>query len=312
MTGVYTDNQPDFTWLQPYEEKSFSQYFMPYKHIGMVKNASIDAAVSLDMDRSEGIAQIGVYVTSPFRKAVVELSSQRRIYIKESVDLEPSKAFVQKINLLAEDEDDELCLTVKDAAGRELISYQPQKKQVEQMPAAAAPLPEPEELRTNEELYLAGQHLEQYRHATFEPEAYYLEGLKRDKNDSRINVAYGTLLLRRGLYSASEACFRKAISRITWCNSNPYDGEAYYQLGLSLKHQGRMDEAFSAFYKSVWSAAWQDSGYFSLAQIATEKGNYEEALELVERSIIRNARNYKARNLKSVPFFVSWATTKRQ
>ncbi|MBJ8190835.1 tetratricopeptide repeat protein, partial [Bacillus cereus] len=182
---------------------------------------------------------------------------------------------------------------------QELISYQPKKKEVEQMPAAAAPLPEPEELRTNEELYLAGQHLEQYRHATFEPEAYYLEGLKRDKNDSRINVAYGTLLLRRGLYSESEECFRKAISRVTWRNSNPYDGEAYYQLGLSLKYQERMDEAFAAFYKSVWSAAWQDSGYFSLAQIATEKGNYEEALELVERSIIRNARNYKARNLKS-------------
>ncbi|ALA40569.1 tetratricopeptide repeat containing protein [Paenibacillus peoriae] len=299
MTGVYTDNQPDFTWLQPYEEKSFSQYFMPYKHIGMVKNASIDAAVNLELNRSEGTAQIGVYVTSSFRDAVVELSSQRKVYIQETLDLTPNKAFMQKTVILAEDEDYELCLTVKDATGRELISYQPKKKEVEQMPAAAAALPEPEELRTNEELYLVGQHLEQYRHATFEPEAYYLEGLKRDKNDSRINVAYGTLLLRRGLYSESEECFRKAISRVTWRNSNPYDGEAYYQLGLSLKYQERMDEAFAAFYKSVWSAAWQDSGYFSLAQIATEKGNYEEALELVERSIIRNARNYKARNLKS-------------
>lgn len=35
MTGVYTDNQPDFTWLQPYEEKTFKQYFMPYKDIGV-------------------------------------------------------------------------------------------------------------------------------------------------------------------------------------------------------------------------------------------------------------------------------------
>ena len=31
MTGVYTDNQPDFTWLKPMEEKTFTQYFMPYK-----------------------------------------------------------------------------------------------------------------------------------------------------------------------------------------------------------------------------------------------------------------------------------------
>lgn len=34
MTGVYTDNQPDFTWLKPFEEKTFTQYFMPYKAVG--------------------------------------------------------------------------------------------------------------------------------------------------------------------------------------------------------------------------------------------------------------------------------------
>lgn len=34
MIGVYTDNQPDFTWLKPFEEKTFTQYFMPYKAVG--------------------------------------------------------------------------------------------------------------------------------------------------------------------------------------------------------------------------------------------------------------------------------------
>ncbi len=29
MTGVFTDNQPDFTWLAPYEEKVFVQNFLP-------------------------------------------------------------------------------------------------------------------------------------------------------------------------------------------------------------------------------------------------------------------------------------------
>ena len=40
MTGMYTDNQPDFSWLQPYEEKSWVQYFMPYSEVGYVKNAT--------------------------------------------------------------------------------------------------------------------------------------------------------------------------------------------------------------------------------------------------------------------------------
>lgn len=30
MAGIFTDNQPDFTWLKPNEQKEFEQYFLPY------------------------------------------------------------------------------------------------------------------------------------------------------------------------------------------------------------------------------------------------------------------------------------------
>ncbi|RAP78604.1 DUF5107 domain-containing protein [Paenibacillus montanisoli] len=299
MTGVYTDNQPDFSWLQPYEEKAFKQYFMPYKNIGVVKNATIDAAVNLEVDPSEAKAAVQVYATSRFEKATVELRTARGSYMQEIVDLSPNNTFKSIVPMRGDDQEHDLILTVKDTSGRVLVSYQPKKAEIEQVPDAAKPLPEPKELKTNEQLYLAGLHLEQYRHATFEPEAYYLEGLNRDASDIRINVAYGTLLLRRGLYAESEKHFRAAIGSLTWRNPNPYDSEAYYQLGVALKMQGRDREAFAALYKSVWSAAWQDSGYFTLAQIACSNGAYEEALELADRSLIRNARHYKARDLKT-------------
>lgn len=50
MTGVFTDNQPDFAWLQPYEEKSWTQYFMPYAQVGYVKNASKDFIMNLTVE----------------------------------------------------------------------------------------------------------------------------------------------------------------------------------------------------------------------------------------------------------------------
>ncbi len=299
MTGVYTDNQPDFTWLQPYEEKSFKQYFMPYKNIGVVKNASINAAVNLEVDEKTREAVVLAYTTSVFVGATVVLKGSRRTYVKEVVELSPTQTFKSVITLDENDQPHDLNLSVRDANGNLLISYQPAKPSVEQVPDAAKLLLEPAELKTNEQLYLAGLHLEQYRHATFEPEAYYHEGLKRDPSDSRINVAYGTLLLRRGLFTEAESHFRTAVKSLTWRNPNPYDSEALYQLGMALKLQGRLEEAFAALYKSTWSAAWQDAGYFSLAQIACEKGAYAEALELVERSLVRNSRNYKARHLKA-------------
>ncbi|CAI6083716.1 hypothetical protein COHCIP112018_04088 [Cohnella sp. JJ-181] len=299
MTGVYTDNQPDFTWLAPYEEKSFTQYFMPYKNIGVVKNASVDAAVNLEIDDAAREATVQAYATSVFEGAVIELRGRSRIYLRETVSLSPTSTFKSVVTLDEGDLAHDLTVSIASAEGRVLIAYRPAAPSIEDVPEAAKPLPEPQELRTNEQLYLAGLHLEQYRHATFEPEAYYAEGLKRDPSDIRINVAYGTLLLRRGRFAEAEAHFRAAVKSLTWRNPNPYDGEALYQLGFALKLQGKDKEAFAALYKSTWSAAWQDAGYFTLAQIAASKGAYGEALELAERSIVRNARNYKARHLKA-------------
>ena len=59
-----------------------------------------------------------------------------------------------------------------------------------------------------EELYLTGLHIEQYRHATYRPDPYYLEALKRDAGDIRTNNAYGSLLMRRGCFLEAEKHFR--------------------------------------------------------------------------------------------------------
>lgn len=55
MAGVYTDNQPDFTWLQPYEEKSFVQYFLPYRELGVVKNASKDLLLNVEQEGESSV-----------------------------------------------------------------------------------------------------------------------------------------------------------------------------------------------------------------------------------------------------------------
>lgn len=296
MTGIYADNQPDFSWLQPYEEKSFKQYFMPYKTIGDVKNASVDAAVNLTVDAA--VATLQVYATGSFPDATIQLASQQRVYLTETVHLAPTQVFATTAVLLAPDQLYDLTVTVQDKHGKSLLVYRPEAPKIERIPEAAEPLPLPQEMSSNEALYLAGLHLEQYRHATFQPELYYQEGLRRDPSDIRINVAYGTLLLRRGLFRESETLFRTAIASLTRYNDNPADSEAYYQLGLALKLQGRFDEAFAALYKATWSGAWQESGYFTLAQIACIKQDYAEALQLVERSLVHNCRNYTARHLK--------------
>src|SRR5580658_724493 len=45
MAGVYTDNQPDFSFLAPGETKSFSQFWYPVREIGPPQAANVDAAL---------------------------------------------------------------------------------------------------------------------------------------------------------------------------------------------------------------------------------------------------------------------------
>jgi tetratricopeptide (TPR) repeat protein len=295
MCGAFTDNQPDFSWIQPGEEKSFTQIFMPYKQVGAVKNASSEAVLNLEV--AGGQAHLGVYVTRP-RQVTVRLAYRDVILYEKSLALDPQLALTESVLLPAGAVPQDLALSVLDGEG-ELLSYTPLPDEKPDIPAPAQPAPAPEQVASNDELFLHGLHLEQYRHATREPEAYYLEALRRDPLDSRCNNALGLLLYRRGVFAQAETHFRAAIQRQTQRNPNPYDGEPYYNLGLALTMQGRFREAFDAFYKAVWNAAWQDAAYFQLARLACLQGDIPQAQDLLEHSLGRNCRHHQARHLKT-------------
>lgn len=124
MTGVYTDNQPDFTWLKPMEEKTFTQYFMPYKAVGAVKNASIHAVINLDVEE-EGI-RVVAYGTQEYPQARVLLTYGNEILLDETTKLSPVKTFETVIHTQVEDETG-LTLRVLDGE-KELVAYRPLKK----------------------------------------------------------------------------------------------------------------------------------------------------------------------------------------
>lgn len=296
MTGMYCDNQPDFTWLKPFEEKTFTQYFMPYKAAGYVKNASRECAVNLET--ADGHAQVTVYATAVYAGARIRLMQGDAPLLDEHATISPVDVFTADIPFTGDAES--LHLTVATSGGRKLIEYAPEKAKVEEIPAPAAPARPPEDIATVEELYLTGLHIEQYRHATYLPDPYYQEGLKRDPGDIRCNNAYGTLLLRRGQFAESEKYFRAAIARMTERNPNPYDSEAYVNLGIALRYQGREDEAYDAFYKATWTAAQQESAHYFLACIDSARGEYESALMHIDRSLVRNAHSLKARALRGL------------
>lgn len=242
-------------------------------------------------------SRLKLFATSAQQGLHIVVRKAGNICFEQTCDLSPEQVFdrLVPVNDLSETE-----VIIYGTNGREKLSWRAEPETIKEVPEAARPALAPEEIKTNEELYLTGLHLEQYRHATYCPTDYYLEALRRDNEDARCNNAMGLWLIRKGQFAQAEPYLRKAISRLTEKNPNPYDGEAFYNLGLALKFQGKNDEAYNSFYKSCWNAAWQDAGYYSLAQISVSRGNWEEALGEIEKSLLRNWHNLRGRHLKAM------------
>lgn len=298
MTGVYTDNQPDFSWIMPNEERTFKQYFLPYKEIGYVKNAGRDAAVNLEITSEKII--IKVYVTAVQEDLHIILKNKDKTLSDIKTNLSPKEAFSKELIISNIAEESDLVLEVFDKFKKLLISYRPVRDEGKAIPPPAKPIGDPKEIESNEDLYLAALHLEQYRHATYSPVTYYKEALRRDSSDIRCNNALGNWYVRHGQFLKGEPFFRKAISKMIKHNPNPYDGEPYYNLGICLTYLEKWDDAYDAFYKACWNAAWQDNAYLQLAYIDCRLGNWEKALEHVDYSLSRNYHGLKARHLKSL------------
>ena len=294
MAGVFTDNQPDFSWLHPYETRTWSQFWYPIQQIGPAKNANRLAAVNLE--RVDGTLKVGLCVTEPLHGAKLLVTVEGKTVLEEVCNLEPGKPYVREflapgsptLRLLAND-------------GKEIIQYISEEQRGGiALPDPATEPSAPREISSSDELYITGLHLEQYKHATRYPDSYWEEALQRDPLDSRCNTALGLLKLRRGQLAEAEMHFRRAIQRQTRRNPNPAEGDAYYYLGLTLQYQERLEEAYASYYKATWNYAWQSAAYYHLAEINCRRLEFERALEHLETSLKTNVDNLKARNLRTV------------
>lgn len=305
MAGVYTDNQPDFSFLQPGETKTWSQYWYPIQKIGPAQHANLNAAVSLSFPARYGRQSatdfsLGVSATRQFVKARITVLAKGKKLLSTTNDLIPGRPFSRSVNLPRGIANTDLEVRVTDSAGGDIITYQPKVPAKGDVPPPASEPPAPEKIASADELFITGLHLEQYRHATRCPALYWREALRRDPLDSRCNNAMGRWHLKRGEFSVAEKYFRDAIQRLTRRNANPYDGEAYYNLGLCLRFLNRDNEAYDAFYKACWNQAWMAAGYHALAEIDCCRNNWAAALEHLNYSLRFDTDNLRARNLKVI------------
>ena len=301
MAGVYTENQPDFSWLMPYEEKQFVQYFMPYREIGIVKQASKDFVMNIE-ETSEGKVTFKILATSKQTVRIVLDGESGEVYYDKVVTLSPEEVLVETVETGQEPLED-LALAIDRADNprlRPLLEWIAEPDEIRPIPDAAEAALSPQDTKTVDQLYLTGLHLEQYRHATWSALDYYEEALRRDPLDYRCNMQMGLWYLRRARFEKAEPYLQTAVKVLKKRNPNPYDGEALFYLGVVKRYLLQWEEAYELFWKSTWNKAWADAGYFEAACISLSEERWEDALDELERALISNSHNHQARAMKAV------------
>jgi tetratricopeptide (TPR) repeat protein len=297
MTGGYSDNQPDYSWIQPGESRTVVHRWYPIRELGGVKAANVEGAVNLESKGGKLRAAVNTTARQP--DARVRLTAGDRVLFEVTATIAPDAPFVRELSLPAGVREEGLRLAVLAADGKELVAYEnaPRAKAAE--PRRYAPPPPPVRVATVEELYLAGLRLEQFHDPHFDAEAYYREALRRDPGDARTNTAMGVLAFRRGRSEDAERHLSAAVARLTANHTRARSGEAQYYLGLALAARGKTEAARDSLAAAGWDRGFTAAAAVEEARLESAGGNAPRALALLDHALRANPRDTAALSLQA-------------
>lgn len=290
MTGTFSNNQPDYSWILPHSVKDAKNYWYPIRDLEVVKNSNTDASVTLQM-RDDKTVFYGFNTTTQFPDAQVILRNGNDILVQKRLDIAPGTPFTSTYKSKRKLDEFKLHLELQDSEGKVLVSYTPIKPELPELPEPQETIKKPEELESVEDLYLTGRFVEQFKRAGINPDDYYLAALKKSPNDYRTNIALGIRRLEQTRYEESLSYFQTAGEKLNIKYYQPKEGELYYYMGLVQKQLGHKEEAYQNFGRSTWYYQWLSSGNFQLAQLETQKGNFKKALDFIQTAYSTNNRD---------------------
>jgi tetratricopeptide (TPR) repeat protein len=299
MAGAYTDNQPDYSWIQPYESRDVTMTWYPIRLLGGLKEANRNAALNL-VSSDSGEVSIRLNTTQVYRNARVDLTYMDKEKLNERIDISPDKPWSKDLDLDGPIEQDKIKFSLYDASGELLLEYQQEGPPGKPMPEPLESPPAPHEVKSVEELYLIGLRLDQFFNASVDPYPYYFEALKRDPGDYRVNTQLGILYCKRKMWEEAERHLQQAVDRITMRYTRSKDSDALYYLGIVKRRLQKNEEAYGHFYDATWNAGWHTPAYHQLAELDCEAGKFEKALEHINRALDTDVRNRKALGLKII------------
>lgn len=298
MVGGYSDNQPDYSWINPGEIREFSQIWYPVKGIKGIKNATDDAAVNFEPVK-DNLYRVGYCATTLYNQARVVVKQKDRILMDKQITIDPDKFFLEEVTIPEATNGADLYTALYDAQGNVLVDYTPIVLDEKPLPKVIDGTKPVKEYKTNEELYLAGLRVDQFNNARLDYMDFYREALLRDSMDARVNIEVGKHFIRQGEWQKAQQHLLRAQARLSHDYTTVKNTEALYYLGYVFRMTGETGPAENAYWAATWTPEYKHRSFYELAALAVGEQNYPKALELITSSLYVGGRDLQALTLKA-------------
>ena len=284
MAGSYSDNQPNFSWLAPYETKCFSQFWYPITQIGAPDYADLHGAVTLD--REENLLRMQF---TEYHDAVsVRVSDGDTILAACSVSAAPCSPVTVPVPGLSEHPHVTMTVTAEE---KTLFSYTEREPDRCAIPAPISDTPSADTLADVQKLYLAGVHVDQYRDPAVYPDAYWKRALALQPDHIPSLLAMAKFSYRYCRYADALSYADRAYRAQSLFNERPESGEVSYVRGLILEALGRTDEAYDAYALAAWDGNTADRAMTRVSMLDLLRKDLSAALLHTETALSHNTKN---------------------
>lgn len=282
QAGAWSDNQPDYHWMEPNEVKTVHDYWYPVRDSRGFRNATKDFAVNTDLINEMAFG--AVYSTGRARhcKVVLRNTKANSVLSETVTNIAPDRPYTVEVKVEKYVTVYDLHLAVYDSEGNLCIELQQQRPKKATLPAGHRGPGDPKKMN-QDELYHSGEWLDKFRR-TDQGLRYYREALSKDPQDTRTNIEMGFLLLKQGKWSEALSALNRALERDT-DNSRIYYGKGLAYLGLQ-----DFDEAYDQLFRATYSYPYFSTAYYNLARIDLRRGDFESAIVKLNEAASQNGK----------------------
>ena len=307
MVGCWSDNQPDYSWIAPYETRRVKQFWFPVKGIGGVKNVTVDGAVNVDRRGADELL-VGFYSTRVLKGCTVTVYRGRGqsltartakglavppavVFTEKNVAVDPNTPWCKPVKVPVGAADQEFTATIADAEGKVFLAYTPVGPDPHDPlpPKVENPKP-PKEYASAELAYEVGLRLAQFHNGLIDPVPYYERALEIDPDYSKANLAMGVRLAKNGAYAAAKPYLERAVKRVTQNHTRALDAAPEYYLALCYRGLAELDgfnadclkKAEDLFWRCTWRQTHKKEAFFEIVRLCCLQGRYREAHDILE------------------------------